>query len=158
MKFPAACLLLLLALAGCQSRPAAEAMPVVARFWLETDSVRAVAVRLPVSELLIPLAPRPVITEFDIVNVELAEVELGRCLMFQLTPGASRDLFRLSAANQGRRLVVFINDEPAGVRLIERPVEGGVLYTFLEKPEAELPEIVRGLKRTAATIRQAAAK
>ncbi|HRI81521.1 MAG TPA: hypothetical protein PLF88_03735, partial [Opitutaceae bacterium] len=118
----------------------------------------AVAMQLPVSESVIRVAARPVISEFDIVNVELAEVELGRCLMFQLTPGAARDLFRLSASNQGRRLVLMLNDRPAGARLIEQPIEGGVLYTFVERPDEALTEIVRGLKQTAATVRREAGR
>lgn len=151
-------LLAVVLLGGCRTTPPAQVRPVVARFWLEDASGGAVAMQLPVSESVIRVAARPVISEFDIVNVELAEVELGRCLMFQLTPGAARDLFRLSASNQGRRLVLMLNDQPAGARLIEQPIEGGVLYTFVERPDEALTEIVRGLKQTAATVRREAGR
>lgn len=150
--------ILLLAMAGCQSPPGHETPPVVARFWLEADAARTVEVVLPVSETKIRVLARPVISEFDIVNVELVRVELGLCLMFQLTPGAARDLYRLSASNQGRRLVLFVNDRSSGARVIEQPIEGGVLYTFVELPDAELPALVQGLKQTAATVRRAVAK
>lgn len=157
MKYGALAILLL-ALAGCQSPVVREGEPVVARFWLEAETGRTVEVALPVSETKIRVLARPVISEFDIVNVELAQVELGLCLMFQMTPGAARDLYRLSASNQGRRLVLFLNDEPAGARVIERPIEGGVLYTFVELPDAELPALVQSLKQTAADVGLALSK
>jgi len=42
--------------------------------------------------------------------------------------------------------------------LIEQPIEGGVLYTFVERPDEALTEIVRGLKQTAATVRREAGR
>ena len=33
-------------------------------------------------------------------------MELGKCLMFQLTPAAARDFYRLTGSHQGRRLVL----------------------------------------------------
>jgi hypothetical protein len=147
-----------LGVAGCQSPPVRDGDPVVARFWLEAEAGRTVEVALPVSETTIRVLARPVISEFDIVNVELARVELGLCLMFQMTPGAARDLYRLSASNQGRRLVLFLNDRPAGARVIERPIEGGVLYTFVELPDAELPALVQSLKQTASDVGLALSK
>lgn len=150
--------ILLLGLAGCQSPPERAGDPVVARFWLEADAARTLEVALPLSETKIRVLARPVISEFDIVNVELVRVELGLCLMFQLTPGAARDLYRLSASNQGRRLVLFLQDQPAGARVMASPIEGGVLYVFVELPDAELPALVQGLKQTAADVGLALSK
>jgi hypothetical protein len=150
--------ILLLVMAGCQSPPRPETAPVVARFWLEANAARTIAVELPVSETKIRVLMRPVISEFDIVDVGLVRVELGLCLMFQLTPSAAHDLYRLSVSNQGSRLVLLVNDRPSGARVIEQPIEGGVLYTFVELPDAELPALVQSLKQTAAAVRLAVAK
>ena len=144
--------------AGCASRASREATPAIARFFLESPSGRQAAATLPVSGVRIAIAPKPVITEFDIVNVELAQVELGKCLMFQLTPAAARDLYRLTASNQGRRLVLVLNGEAIGARVIERPLENGTIFTFVELPDERLPALVAGLKRTSAELQREAAK
>ncbi len=147
-----------LGLVACQTKPQRDYVPVVARFVIESDAERTVELVLPVSEVKLRVMPKPVISEFDLVNVELAQVELGRCLRFQLSPAAGRDLYRLSAANQGRRLVLLLDDRPVGARVIDRPLEGGVLFIFVELPEAELPALVERLQRTTQEIWREAAK
>ena len=140
-------------LAGCQSRTATAPKPAVARFLLEAEADRTAEVTLPVSGVRLRVLPKPVILEYDIVSVELAQVELGRCLLFQLAPDAARDLSRLTAANHGRRLALLINDRPMGARVIDQPLLGGVILVFCEMPEAELPGLVERLKRTTAELR-----
>ncbi len=147
-----------LILAGCQNKPARDYEQLVARFVIESEAARTTEVELPVSGVKIRVMPKPVISEFDLVEVAIAQVELGRCLLFQLTPSAARDLYRLSAANQGRRLVLLLNDQPVGARVMERPLEGGVVLLFIERPDAALPALVERLQRTTAEIRQEAAK
>jgi len=149
---------IVLLLGGCLSRPEIAPAPAVARFLLESDAVRTSEIVLPVSGVVIRVLPQPVILEYDIVNAELAEVELGQCLLFELTPGAARDLFRLSAANPGRRLVLLLNDIPVGARVIDRPLDEGVIHVFCEVPDHELPALVSRIKRTAAEIRREAVK
>lgn len=145
-------------LAGCQTRPERDFAPAVARFVLESDTARATELVLPVSGVKLRVMPKPVFSEFDLVNVEEAQVELGRCLLFQLSPAAARDLYRLSAANQGRRLVLLLDGRAIGARVMERPLEDGVILTFVELPDAELPALVERLKRTTEEIRREAAK
>lgn len=148
----------LLLFTGCQSRPERVQAPVAARFMLESDSGRTAKLVLPLSGVGIQVLAKPVISEFDVVNAELAQVDLGQCLMFQVSPAAGRDLYRLSASNQGRRLVLLLNDVPAGARVIDRPLEGGVIYVFCEIPDAELPALVERIKATSAEIMREAAK
>lgn len=145
-------------LAGCQTKPKKDFVPVIARFVLEANSGRTSELVLPVSGVKIQVMPKPVFSEFDLVNVEEAQVELGRCLLFQLSPAAGRDLYRLSAANQGRRLVLLLDGRAVGARVIERPLEGGEIFTFVEIPDAELPVLVERLKRTTQELRREAAK
>lgn len=128
---------------------------VVARFLIEADSAKgALEVSLPISGVRVRVAPKPVVTEFDIRSVTEAEVEMGRCVLFQLSPAASRDLYRLSASNIGRRLVVVLNGEPLGARVMERPLEAGMLFIFLEVPDESLPDLVENLNHTTMLIQK----
>lgn len=158
MRTGAAIALVMLGLAGCQSPPERDYAPLAARFLLESDAARTMPVVLPVSGVTLRVLPQPVISEFDLRNVELAQVELGRCLLFQLAPGAARDLYRLSATNQGRRLVLLLNDAPLGARVIDQPLEGGELLIFVEVPDTELPGLVERIRRTTQHIQTEAAK
>jgi hypothetical protein len=115
-------------------------------------------VALPQSEVRVAVAPKPVLTEFDFADVEMAEAELGRCLAFRLTPEASRDLYRITASHQGRRLVLMVNGAALGARRIEAPATDGVVMIFAEVPDAELPALTRGLQQTTAEIRRQARK
>ncbi|MFI5356558.1 MAG: hypothetical protein ACHQ4G_04410 [Opitutales bacterium] len=147
-------------LGGCRTQVADPGPVLVARFLLESDAQRgALAVRLPVSGVQVRVAPKPVITEYDIVHVIEAKVDLGPCLLFQLTPAAARDVYRLSARNLNRRLLLVLNGEPVGVRVIDRPLEAGMLFIFLEVPNASLPKLVNDLNRTCLRLqREAQAK
>jgi hypothetical protein len=144
--------------AGCASRAPRDYAPAVARFFIESAAGDGAAALLPVSGVRIPIAAKPVITEFDLVNVEIAQVELGECLMFQLTPAAARDLYRLTGSNQGRRLVLVVNGAALGARVIDGPLENGTIFTFVEVPDGELPELVARLKRTSAELQREAAR
>lgn len=151
-------LFLLGLLVGCQSGTRDAANDIFARFFLEADGRGTTVVTLPVSEVRLPISPKPVLTEFDIVNVELAQVELGRCLLFQFTPAATRDLYRLTAANQGRRLVLFLNGAPVGARRIDAPLGEGSVLIFVERSDETLPVLVANLKRTSAQLQKEAAR
>lgn len=148
----AALVLVFLALcAGCRSTPVARDFTLLrARFFLEAvGTAGGTPVRLPQSGVGLELNPKPVLTEGDIVNVELVQVDLGRCLMFQLTPSALRDFYRLTGSHQGRRLVLLVNDVALGARRIDGAIANGVLYIFVEAPDAELPELAANLKKSA---------
>ena len=146
---------LLLLGAGCQTRTPDLEQTSVARFLIESDSTKgAIQVMLPISGVSMRVAPKPVITEFDIRQVVEAEVEMGRCVLFQLSPAASRDLYRLTASNIGRRLVVVINGKPLGARLLDRPLEAGTLFIFLEVADESLPAMVKNLNATTVKIQE----
>lgn len=151
----------LCALAGCQTppEPPKDYVPVVARFYLETKSNEAgVAVTLPDSGVTISVGPKPVVVEYDIANAEVAQVDLGRCLLVQLNPAAARDLYRLSVSSLGRRLVVALNDQFVGARRLDEAIADGRVLIFIETPDGELPGLVERLKRTSADLAEAARK
>ncbi len=146
--------------AGCKSlrEPARDFTPTLARFFLETTDVGTAAVELPISGVRVTIGAKPVLTEGDIVDVDLMQVELGKCLMFQLTPSAARDLYRLTASSQGRRLVLLLNQMPVGARRIDAPLTDGRIFMFAEVTDAALPVLVTNLKKTTAELQRAIAK
>ena len=147
-------------LAGCESTATKPTEPpLVARFYLETKpNETGIAVSLPQSGVTINVSPKPVLVEYDIVNAEVAQVDLGRCLLLQVGPQATRDLYRFSVGAVGRRLVLALNDQFVGARRIEGAMSDGAVLIFVEMPDDQLPEVVTRLKRTSAELAEAARK
>src|SRR3954466_15734457 len=136
----AACGAVILIGAGCQSTKAPrDYTPVQARFFLEAASGDGTPIALPQSEVRITVNSKPVLTEGDVVNAEVVQVDLGKCLFFQLTPTATRDFYRMTVTHQGRRLVLLINGAPIGARRIDGAITNGGIFVFVELPDSELP-------------------
>ena len=146
--------------AGCKTvgEPARDFTPTLARFYLESTDVGSAAVELPVSGTRVAIGAKPVFTEGDVVDVDLMQVELGKCLMFQLTPAAARDLYRLTGSSQGRRLVLMLNQVPVGARRIDAPLVDGRLFMFVEVAEMALPVLVTNLKKTTVELQREIAR
>jgi hypothetical protein len=144
---------------GCQSasKPK-DYTPMSARFFLESSSGDGTPVMLPQSGVRLTVNSKPVITEGDIVNVELVQVDLGKCLLVQLTPSATRDFYRMSVSHQGRRLVLLVNDNPLGARRIDGAITNGVVYVFVEIPDSELPVLVDNLKKSSVAMQRELAR
>ncbi|MGH7958915.1 MAG: hypothetical protein ACREH8_18160 [Opitutaceae bacterium] len=144
---------------GCQSSSAPRDFTAVsARFFLEAANADGTPVMLPQSGVRLSVNAQPVITEGDIVNVELVQVDLGKCLLVQLTPSATRDFHRLSVTHQGRRLVLMIDGKALGARRIDGPITNGVVYVFVEVPELELPGFVDNLKKSSVAMQRELAR
>ena len=146
------------ALTGCTTSPAAGKSSPLARFFLEAQGSVGERTILPQSETEISIARKPVLTEFDLVSVEIAQVELGKCLQFRFTPAASRDLYRLSVDNLGQRLVLMVDGRAMGARRIDRPIPDGTLLMFIETPDDALPALQMGLRQTSVQIQRVARK
>jgi hypothetical protein len=139
---------------GCSTPAPADYTPTQARLYLESTDGRAPTVKLPRSGVVIAVSSKAVMTEADIVNAEVVQVDLGRCLMLQVTPTAARDLYRLTGANQGKRLVLTLNDVALGARQIEAPMAEGGVMIFVEMTDGALDDLVRDLKRTSAEVQR----
>lgn len=149
----------LLCISGCQSATQPDYDPLVARFYLEVrPGEPGGRIQLPGSGVGLTIQEKPVFTEYDVRDAEVAQVALGRCLMLEFTPAAARDLGRLAVARSGQRLVLFLNGTPVGARRIDREIADGVILVFLETPEDELAAQVARIKRTAADMRAAVVK
>jgi hypothetical protein len=150
---------LLLAFAGCASAPVkVDYLPTLPRFFLEQSGGGGLIATLPKSGVQVRIGAKPVFTEGDVVNVEIVQVELGKCLMFQFTPDGARDLYRVSTSNQSRRLVLFLNNVPLGARRMEGPISDGAVLVFVEVPDEDLTALADNLKKTTAAIQLAAKK
>ncbi|CAM2789775.1 hypothetical protein RAHE111665_01285 [Rariglobus hedericola] len=151
----------LLAVAGCNSstKKMKDEDMVMARFLVEASEGDAFAsVTLPVSGVQIVVNNKPVVTEFDYVSVELAKSDLGTFIVFNLTGDASRDVYRFTGNNQGKRLVLFIGGKPVGARMIDRAFNTGSIAVFAAIPEEELPAIVKKMNETAIEIQRRISK
>jgi hypothetical protein len=130
-----------------------ESVGISARFHLESADGEGLAAMLPRSEVLLRLNPKPVITEADLAGADVAQVELGRCLLLNLTAAAARDLYRLSVVHQGRRLALQLDGAFVGARRIDGPISDGRVFIFLELPDEALPGVVDELRKKISVIR-----
>ncbi len=157
MKATAAAFLMMVAclVGGCASkdRPR-DFVPTTVRFFLESASQDGIPLTLPQSGVGLIVNARPILTEGDIVNVELVQVELGKCLFFQLSPSATRDFYRISVTHQGRRFALMIDEVAVGARRVDGPITNGVVFVFVELPEASLPALVEKLKKSSAVLQR----
>ncbi len=146
-------------LSGCASNSKKDYPATVARFLIEARGDDAgINIQLPVSGVVIRVSPKAMITEYDIVSAQLVQTDLGPCVMFQLTQEAGRALFRISATNQGSRLITTINGRALGARLMERPIGDALIISYLELPASGLPELVDNINKTAVDLQKELAK
>jgi len=124
----------------------------LARFVVESD--QGVVLSMPVSGARIQVNPKAILTEYDLLDVSVVELDLGLCLQFSLSHQASRAFYQTSASNQGRRLVLLVNGKALGLRRIDRPVSNGVIYVFIEMPDGDLPELAKNLRETSIEIQK----
>jgi hypothetical protein len=140
---------------GCAStEKPKDYVTTVARFFLESGSDGGVPATLPKSGVTLRLNPQPVITEGDIVKVDLVQVDLGKCLLFHLTPAGVRDFYRLSVTHQGRRLALQLDGVVVGARRIDGPITNGMIFVFVELPDEALPVLVENLRKTSAAVQR----
>ena len=128
----------------------------VARFYLEATNANEAGgvARLPISGVSITIQPAAYFTEYDIEGCEVVTNELGKGLAFKLTTAASRDLFKMSVPNQGKRLVTRVNGRPIGARRIDGAFSQGYLVTYVEMPEGELEAMAKNIARSSKDLRE----
>ncbi|MFP4352579.1 MAG: hypothetical protein ACLFRP_05575 [Puniceicoccaceae bacterium] len=146
----------LVGLAGCRSTTIED--PHIPTVYLEASGSvpgdENPFVTLPVSETRVRIFEEPIFDPMDIIRIELVRVERGLAVRYLLTPSASRELIRSSGDNIGYRFVFFDNASPVGARMIDGVIDDGILYTFLEVSEEELPELVAEMNRTLVEFRR----
>jgi hypothetical protein len=116
------------------------------QFFMESLESGSSILALPQSGVRISVRSDPVLTDADLVSVELGQVELGRCLLFHLTRAAARRIDDLFANDRSRRLVLSVNEVALGARRLDQPIGNGPLTMFVEVPDVYLPRLLTTLK------------
>lgn len=107
---------------------------------------------LPVSGTMIQVENKPIVNEFDIINAELVQVDMGLALMLELTDTGRRELYRRSVTNKGNRVVLTCNGEAIAARILDGAITDGRFYTFVEISDDELGQFVLDLKASIAEL------
>lgn len=140
---------------GCNTTKKKDYEKTVVRFMLESDGREmAGTARLPRSGTIIGIAPKAQFTEYDIARCSVVQNELGRSLVFELSEQAARDLFRLTASSQGRRIITVINGRPVGATRINAPFGQGYIVTYVEIDDAELDKLAEDITRTSKDLQK----
>ena len=111
-----------------------------------------VELTLPMSGSTIRVEGKPIVNEFDIINVEMVKVEMGLALMLQLNDTGRRELYRRSVTHKGNRVVLTSNNKAIGARVLDGAITDGNLYTFVEIEDEELGQFVLDLKASIAEL------
>jgi hypothetical protein len=145
---------------GCHTAPKkADYASMSARFFMEARSgEQGLPIKLPLSGVTLDVDPRPILLEFDIARVQLVDGEFGKGLMFVLTQQASRDLYRISASSQGRRLVLSLNGTPVSATPFTGPLGSGAVVVYPELDPEKMAELARDLDLTSIDVQERAAK
>lgn len=115
---------------------------------------RETELTLPISGTTIQVESKPIVGEFEIINVELVKVDMGLALMLQLSDTGRRELYRRSVTNNGNRIVLTANGEAIGARMLDGAITDGKLYTFVEISDDEIGQFVLDLKASIAELQK----
>jgi hypothetical protein len=161
MKFPLfACLVLsfvsLFMSVGCKKDAKMDNLK-VPRLMVEASGVNygsltGPEVTLPVSGTKISIQQEPLVNEFEIYNVDLVKVDMGKALLIQVSEKGARDLYRGSVSNMGRRIVFEVNGNAIGARRIDGAIQDGKFFTFVEVEDDALDDLVLDLKKSIAEL------
>jgi hypothetical protein len=142
-----------LGLSGCLNKGGAPENLKVPRLYLEGRSMNYGSMTpqmfiMPQSGTQVEVMKEPFISEFEIVNVELVEVDLGMALLLQLTDRGARVLYRACVTNAGSQVLMTVNGMPLGLRRLDGTITDGNFYTFVEADDAILNELTLDLKES----------
>jgi hypothetical protein len=147
----------LLVFSGCKGEKSEVENMLVPRLMIESrgvnyGSVNGVKLTLPVTGSEIAVERDPIVNEFDIYNVEMVKVDMGIALLIELSDKGARELYRRSVTNKGSRVVFVVNGNALGARRLDRAIQDGKLYTFVEVKDEAIGPLVLDLKASIAEI------
>lgn len=109
---------------------------------------------LPHSGVTFLAETQPLLFEGDVVNIELVQVDIGLCVLFQFSDRAARALYRTSVERSGSRIFLFLNGQPIGARRFDGAIDDGNLFMFLEVADADLPKLVGDMRASLEKIKR----
>lgn len=154
-------LILPLFLIGCNHCKTCQD-PTIASFHLEADSFlnegSVESVQLPISGISSNIAREAVFNQNDIESVEIAQLDLGKCLKFNFKPEAKEKLTALAETPDKETLYLLVNKKPMGFRTLEGPLEDDSLCMFVETPEKNLVSLANTLNSSTNSLRKFGSK
>jgi len=129
----------------------------VTEFYLESPNESGIAFTMPQSHLTFHRMTDPFLDLSAVTGVESGHVtvnlpdgttEQKACVFFFLNDDGRQRLNMATGSNQQRRIFVYFNEKPMGVRFIDQPIDSGQLFVFLEVPDKELPDYIADLKES----------
>jgi hypothetical protein len=151
------CVLGLLALFGSGCHTSTPLPKYVTEFYMEAPNPSGVAFTLPISQLIYHRMADSFLDLSMVTGVDQGHVTLNlpdgssqakACVIFYLNDDGRERLNMASAANPQRRIFLFLNEKPIGVRPIDQPIESGQLFMFMEVTDKDLPTYVADLKES----------
>jgi hypothetical protein len=161
-KVFALCALGLAALLGSSCHTKGDLPKYVTEFYLEAPNDSGLAFTLPISQLTYRRMADSFLDLSQLTGVEQGHVTVTMgdgsgieksCVFFLLNADGQERLNIATGSNQGRRIFLFLNDKPIGVRFIDQSIENGQLFMFLEVPDKDLPDYVKDLKASIAKFK-----
>ena len=113
-------------------------------------------IRMPISGSNLSVMQEPLVSEFEITNIELVQVELGYAVLIQMSEMASRRLYRASVERHGSRVALIVSGVPVGLRLLDGPIQDGNFFTFVELDDEQTEDLVLDMRETLIEIHRKA--
>lgn len=148
------CLGLLTLLSGCRDEPPEH----ILRVYLSSDNAayakKTRSFQLPVSEQEVQVTKEPLFMEGDIIEVDLAQVKMGKGILLHMDSAATRQLYRTSVASNGGKLILTINGKAIGYRPLKGAIQSGKLFMFVEMRDKKLESMIPNLKESVRRVQE----
>jgi hypothetical protein len=147
----------LLALFGSACHSNSDLPKYVTEFYMEAPKDSGIAFTLPISKLTYhrmadSFLDLSMVTGVDqghvTVNLPDGTSQQKPCVIFYFNDDGRERLNMASAANPQRRIFLYLNEKPIGVRPIDQPIDTGQLFLFMEVTDKDLPTYVADLKKS----------
>jgi preprotein translocase subunit SecD len=150
-------ILALLPLAGCGPRregslpqPDKPEEPAVLRIHLASDQAQPGFLEMAgLQGQKLYVAPMPEFTNADVAEVNALHSRQRSMLQIALNRPSAERLARLTSANVGARMAVFIDDELVSAPPVTRPVVGGLIQIVGRYSREEAEKLAAALNRRA---------
>ncbi len=150
-RVPVLAALALFALAGSSCNTKGEPPKYFIQFYMETPTQSGLAFSLPESGLQYYRQPQPFLTARDVLWIQPGSVDVAGtrtiCVFFQFNVQGTHQLDIVTSENVGRKIFLFANDKPIGVRYVDQSIHNGQLFVIVEAADAKkFEELVKDLQ------------